>query len=158
LFTDHPQAYFCAAATAIQRRWRGYWSRKHIHSFAARKAYLSAVAQQNAAVRLEMATALEAELLRRAGGRRETARELFERQIGQLHHLVSTKSVPGIFSPPFEGAAGLLPVIEGQTVEEHLQRACRAQVRRSGAAKPWTSYAGTGLRAWLQFIVQRLPA
>ena len=75
-----------------------------------------------------MADALRLELDRRAGRRRETARERFERQVGQLHHLASTAAVPGIFSPPFEAAAALVPVVEGLTIEEHLQRACRAQV------------------------------
>jgi len=124
----HTQAYFHHAATTIQRHWRGYFSRKHVHNFAARKAYLRAVAARNAEVRAEMAAAEQQALAARRGGRAATAREQFEQQVGQLHHLVSTRAVPGIFSPPFEVAAGLVPVIEGLTIEEHLQRACKAQV------------------------------
>ncbi len=125
------QAYFDRAATTVQRHWRGFWSRKHLHSFAARKAYLAAVAARNAEVRAEMAAAAEAALASQRGGRAVTARERFEERVGRLHHLVSTRAVPGIFSPPFEVAAGLVPVVEGLTIEEHLQRACRAQASRS---------------------------
>lgn len=122
------QAYFNQAATEIQRWWRGYWSRKHIHSFSARKAYLAAIMHQNAEVRRQMALEYDQVVSLQRGSCRETAREQFERQIGQLHHLVSTQAVQGIFSPPFEVAAGLVPLVEGLTIEEHLQRACKAQV------------------------------
>lgn len=123
-----PQAYFNHAATEIQRRWRGYWSRAHVHSFTARRAYLAAFAAQNAAVRRKMGDAYRAELARRAGGRKETALERFEAQAARLHHLVSTAAVPGVFGAPLEAAAGLAPLVEGLTIEEHLQRACKAQV------------------------------
>ncbi len=48
------QAYFDANATTIQKWWRGFFSRKHIHNFYARKAYLAAIQQQNSAVRASM--------------------------------------------------------------------------------------------------------
>lgn len=48
------QAYFARAATTIQRWWRGYWSRTHVHSFYARKAYLASISSQNKTVRAEM--------------------------------------------------------------------------------------------------------
>lgn len=44
------QAYFAAMAITIQRHWRGFWSRKYIFDFKARKRYLQRVAQVNAKV------------------------------------------------------------------------------------------------------------
>ncbi|GBF88659.1 hypothetical protein Rsub_01558 [Raphidocelis subcapitata] len=120
--------HFRRAATEIQRRWRGYWSRTRVHSLAARRAFLSAVAAASAAARAAAAGARDAALEAERGGRAAAARRAFEGALGRLHHLVSTRAAPGVFSPPFEAAAGLLPLVEGLTIEEHLQRACREQV------------------------------
>lgn len=46
------QAYFDAQATHIQRWLRGFWSRKYIHNFSQRKAYLAAVTESNARMRI----------------------------------------------------------------------------------------------------------
>ena len=46
------QAYFDAQATHIQRWFRGFWSRKYVHNFSQRKAYLAAVAESNAQTRV----------------------------------------------------------------------------------------------------------
>lgn len=46
------QAYFDAQATQIQRWFRGFWSRKYIHNYSQRKAYLAAVAEANAQTRV----------------------------------------------------------------------------------------------------------
>jgi hypothetical protein len=43
-------AYFDAQATTIQRHWRGYWSRKAVFDFRARKLYLARIADMNAKV------------------------------------------------------------------------------------------------------------
>ena len=45
------QGYFDARATCIQRHFRGFWSRKYVHSFYERQAYLAAVARKNAEVK-----------------------------------------------------------------------------------------------------------
>ena len=49
------QAYFDTKATNIQRHWRGFWSRKYLFDFYARKLYLQHVAQINAQVSLDEA-------------------------------------------------------------------------------------------------------
>ena len=49
-----PQAYFDAQATVIQRHWRGFWSRKALFDFYARRRYLQAVRAKNEATRAEM--------------------------------------------------------------------------------------------------------
>ena len=45
------QGYFDARATCIQRHFRGFWSRKYVHSFYKRQAYLAAVARKNAEIK-----------------------------------------------------------------------------------------------------------
>ena len=49
-----PQLYFDAKATAIQRHWRGFWSRHSRFDFYARQRYLREVREKNEAVRAEM--------------------------------------------------------------------------------------------------------
>ena len=44
-------AVYDAAAISIQKMWRGYYCRKYIHNFYARKAYLEAVRLANACKR-----------------------------------------------------------------------------------------------------------
>ena len=53
------QAYFDAKATVVQKWWRGYFSRKNVHDYYARKAYLRAVRERNEDIRSELA--MEAE-------------------------------------------------------------------------------------------------
>ena len=53
------QAYFDVQAVHIQRYFRGFWSRKYIHNFSQRKAYLAALAEANAQMRLLMEEELQ---------------------------------------------------------------------------------------------------
>ena len=43
----------------MQRCWRGFYSRKYVHSFFARKAYLLAVEAKSASLKKEMASSYE---------------------------------------------------------------------------------------------------
>lgn len=121
------QEYFYSRATTIQRHWRGFWSRKHLFDFYARKAYLRALKEKNEVVRAE----LEVEA-RRAGEEQrqladEAARKLFDQRIGKLHHLVSTAAQPGIFASPYQMATGTVPLVAGKPVEHHLKASFKAQ-------------------------------
>ena len=53
------RAFFDAFATAIQQRFRGYHSRKYLHNFYARKAYVTAVVQKGDEVRARLQQRLE---------------------------------------------------------------------------------------------------
>ena len=43
--------YYDGRARAIQALWRGFYCRKHVHNYFARKAYLKGVEEKNAVVR-----------------------------------------------------------------------------------------------------------
>ena len=53
------RAFFDAYATAIQLRFRGFHSRKFLHNFYARKAYVTAVVQKGEEVRARLQQRLE---------------------------------------------------------------------------------------------------
>lgn len=59
------RAFFDAYATAIQLRFRGFHSRKFLHNFYARKAYVTAVVQKGEEVRTRLQQRLEQQARRR---------------------------------------------------------------------------------------------
>uniref|UniRef100_UPI0037E8C8E8 spermatogenesis-associated protein 17 n=1 Tax=Semicossyphus pulcher TaxID=241346 RepID=UPI0037E8C8E8 len=91
-------------AVRIQRRWRGFFVRKYVHNFYARKRYLEGVAANNEIVRREL-DELE-ELQRRERACLEMVKEQTVKvyQAHRSHHLLSTKQCPGVFNPPFRPA------------------------------------------------------
>ncbi|KAI4894122.1 hypothetical protein NFI96_028743, partial [Prochilodus magdalenae] len=88
-------------AGLIQKRWRGYYVRKYVHNYYARKRYLEALTQKNEQVRRELEELAEHQ-------RKERERVALEReeqekyiQAQRLHFLLSTKQCPGVFNSPF---------------------------------------------------------
>jgi hypothetical protein len=126
--SSSPQVYFDHHATTIQRWWRGYYSRTRIHSYYQRKAFLSAVAQQNSSMRAAMAEAAAAAAVAQHEAAAAAALSCFEQKVCSSHHLTSTSAIPGIFSSPAAAASGGLPLVGGYTIEEHLWAACKAHV------------------------------
>lgn len=138
------QAYFSAKATVVQKWWRGYFSRKNVHDYYARKAYLRAVRERNEDIRSELAMEAERAILLQRQEAEERARRLFEEKVGKLHHLVSTANQPGIFNSPYGLATGTLPIIMGLPVEEHLKASMRAQLSQSKLPPLLSSSSGGG--------------
>ncbi|XP_062276734.1 spermatogenesis-associated protein 17 [Scomber scombrus] len=88
-------------AVRIQQRWRGYFVRKYIHNFYARKSYLEGLSMKNKLVRRQL-DELE-ELQQRERYCLEIVKEQTAKvyQAHRLHHLLSTKQCPGVFNSPF---------------------------------------------------------
>lgn len=113
------QSRWAAAATLVQKTWRGYRTRTKEFSMAARKAYLASIVANNDATRAKVAAtaslvASAAEAEAQAGQRGE-----FEVTVKSLHYLRGTKANPGVFDPP--GAEK--PTAYGVPIEEHLRSA-----------------------------------
>lgn len=151
-----------ACATSVQRVYRGYLSRRTKHDFHARKAYISAVQAQGEALRVELQARLDEQMQRHSAAEEAKAREEFERVTQTLHHLVSTKAVPGVFNPQApshartaaRGTPQPRPMIDGVSLEDHLRagavRLLRAQgYRKSGAVPPSALHAASGTIAAL---------
>lgn len=91
-------------AVRIQRRWRGYYVRKYVHSFYARKSYLEDITMKNDQVRRDLDELEELQRRERAClaiVKEQTAKVY---QAHRLHHLLSTKQCPGVFNSPFRPA------------------------------------------------------
>ncbi|XP_031552910.1 spermatogenesis-associated protein 17-like [Actinia tenebrosa] len=95
--------YYNSQATKIQKVWRGYYTRKYIHNFYSRKAFLEGLAVKNELVRKELnelalSTSKEMEL--KAQMKHKAAREL---EAEKTHFLISTHQIPGIYYSPITG-------------------------------------------------------
>ena len=86
------QEYFTLMATRIQKWFRGYISRKNVHSFYARKRYLQQIAETNASMREMLAQEFQNALQQQQQQEEEKARARFGSTISKMHHLVSTTS------------------------------------------------------------------
>lgn len=120
--------FFHHCATIIQKYFRGQSSRRHLHDHYGRKGYLEKVAmrgqwtvdylQREHAAKLDAAKSAE----------EAKTRYEFENLAGDLHHLVSTKVIAGVYNPPYNDA---LPRAFEKPIEQHLRDCCRAQVPKS---------------------------
>ncbi|XP_051503098.1 spermatogenesis-associated protein 17-like [Myxocyprinus asiaticus] len=93
--------FYNKMAVKIQQRWRGYYVRKYVHNYYARKRYLEGVAKKNDLIRRDLEEF--AELQKRERERIALEKEEQEKNIQaqRLHFLLSTKQCPGVFNSPF---------------------------------------------------------
>ena len=81
--------------------YRGYYSRKYEHDFYARKAYLAHVSNKNEEVRMHLDNHHKEKLREEEIRQEECARTEFGELAQNLHHLSSTKTIPGVYNPPY---------------------------------------------------------
>ncbi|XP_032415840.1 spermatogenesis-associated protein 17 [Xiphophorus hellerii] len=91
-------------AVRIQKTWRGFYYRKYMHYFYARKRYLQQILMKNELVRkeldeIEKGQTREKEYLEATIEQKTKAYQAY-----RLHHLISTKQVPGVFNSPYRQA------------------------------------------------------
>ncbi|TPX37056.1 hypothetical protein SmJEL517_g00860 [Synchytrium microbalum] len=87
-----------AAATALQRIWRGYYTRQRIFDFYARKAYLALISERVVEMRALLAEREASDQAIRTQAQRKAHLAKMEALAGRLHHLVGTRAIPGVFS------------------------------------------------------------
>ncbi|KNC50641.1 uncharacterized protein AMSG_00803 [Thecamonas trahens ATCC 50062] len=125
-------AWYAAAATAIQRVFRGFISRKYVADMQRRRAYLDAVAANNAVVRKELDAYAAASAAAAAEADAAAMAHAFLSAATSVHHLVGTAAIPGVFTP-----AGRPPPISpfGDTVEESIKYAFARQMAAAPAPR-----------------------
>lgn len=110
--------FFHHCASIIQKFWRGFRSRRKYHDFYKRRGYLDqVVAKGNRTV--EFLRRQFKEKLEEVQIERERAtHEAFAELTSQMHHLVSTRHISGVFNPPY---APHLPSAFSKPLEQHLR-------------------------------------
>lgn len=93
--------FYNCMAVRIQKIWRGFYVRKHVHNFYARKRYLEALAIKNQIVRGELdeyQEQMQADMKKRKHDENERRLQF---QARKRHYLLSTYQKPGIYNSPF---------------------------------------------------------
>jgi len=95
------QTYYDSCAINIQKRWRGYLSRKVNADFYQRARFIHQVSVQSQ--EHNMNAEYEVERQRQEDNEINTQKAAikFEKMASNLHHLVSTRNIPGIFQSRF---------------------------------------------------------
>lgn len=97
-------ALYDYCATQIQKAFRGSHSRRHRHDYYARQAYIEGIKEKSEQLRAELHDHLTQQVLTQQAKDEKKAQKEFQTVTQGFHHLVSTKSIPGVFNPPFARA------------------------------------------------------
>ena len=104
----------------IIKHWLGYKCRKNVMDYHANRKWLEATRKKNEETLIELkeqAAKRQYELDRQ---NEENQRRNFVNIAKNLHHLVSTKTIPGVYNTPFLPAE-LKPQVYNADIEEHLR-------------------------------------
>jgi len=120
--------FFHHCATTIIKFWRGYWSRRNLHDYYGRKQYVEKLQKRGDwtkeyLTRYQQNMETEAKMQEESEMRRE-----FDNLAGELHHLISTKSIAGVYNPPYSDT---LPRAFEKPIEQHLRDSCQVRLPRS---------------------------
>lgn len=120
--------FFEHCASVIQKFFRGWWSRRYLHDYYGRKGYLEKVAKRGDYTK-EYLRRYNATKVAEAKAEEESQmRNEFDNLAGELHHLVSTKSIAGVYNPPYND---ILPKAFEKPIEQHLRDSCRVRLPKS---------------------------
>ena len=113
----------------VQKIWRGFWSRKNVHNFYLRKAYITTISSKGEAVRHELLDHYR--LLQADSQQREAEARVEELAdvVGNLHHLLSTASSRGVYNSPYHQASQA--TMFGLPVEEHLRNVAKGTLKQT---------------------------
>jgi hypothetical protein len=121
------RAFWNSNAALVQKIWRGFFSRKHVHNFYLRKAYLDSVALTGQQRREELNEHMERLMDIETQRVQQERLEKFERVVGSLHHMLSTGCCAGVYNSPYEQLAPATAF--GLPIEEHLRNVAKGTLR-----------------------------
>ncbi|MCQ2817537.1 MAG: hypothetical protein MJ252_09765 [archaeon] len=123
--------FFEYHATIIIKHWKGYKFRKYVMDYHANKKWLEKTKKLNEetfVLMKEQADKRQYELDRE---NEERQRKKFIDIAKNLHHLVSTKHIPGVYNVPYLPAE-LKPQVYNADIEEHLKSIFKSSLRKKG--------------------------
>lgn len=120
--------FFHYCASVVQRFFRGWLSRRQLHDFYARKRYLEKVEQRGEYTSEYLQQEHQQKLRDARLQEEQQMRQDFDNLAGELHHLVSTRVIAGVYNPPYSDT---LPRAFDKSIEQHLRDSCRVRLPRS---------------------------
>lgn len=135
------QDYYNTMATKIQKTFRGFLSRKHIHDFRRRKKYIQTVTSKGE--QLNRTLSLEAEQRAKVVEIEKQNRQAkqFEALTERVHYLLSTSAIPGVYhsshGEQFHKSAFGIPM------DDHLRESAHNSYVKSQILKEMKRQAAT---------------
>lgn len=120
--------FFHHCAAVIQKYVRGYWNRKFVHDYYRRKEYLQKISERGQWTVAFLQREHAKKLTVQREDEEDQTREEFDNLAAELHHLVSTTTIPGVYNPPYTDA---LPRAFDKPIEQHLRDSCRIRLPRA---------------------------
>ena len=117
--------FFDTMATAIQKIFRGYISRKYVMDFYERKAYINTIKQNSDKFISELRKEEERQMLEKEAMKEAKDAQKFDTLVSSLHHLLSTGTHHGIFSSPFGDEHNATAF--GIPIENHIRQSFHSQ-------------------------------
>eukprot|EP00605_Chrysophyceae_sp_TOSAG23-4_P000038 GSChrysophyteH1.ASY1.ANO1.40.1 assembled CDS len=127
------RSLFTYFAISLQRVFRGYYSRKYRSNHADRKKFIGDLEETGRKVREMMWQYSMDQAVREEQAERDKAEKDFKHYASNLHHLVSTKQMRGVFNPPEQFMEG--PTWRDQPVEYHVRNTVRDLLNARGIPK-----------------------
>ncbi len=124
---------FVYFAIQIQRSFRGFYSRKYRRNNAKRRQFIRDLEEKSIAVREMQAQYAQEQEEREALEREQAALDSQRKFASNLHHLVSTSHMPGIYNP--NPAFKDVPTLNDIPVESHIRAVVRDLLRTKGIHK-----------------------
>ena len=126
-------ALFKYFSMQIQRCFRGYYSRKYKSNHSDRKRFIGDLEETGRKVREMMYNYSMDQAIREEREAKEKEERDFDFYASNLHHLMSTQQIPGVFNPPKEYM--IAPTWRDQPVEEHVRNTIKDLLRTKGIPK-----------------------
>lgn len=143
------------AASQIQKSFRGFYSRRYKHDYFARRAYVIGVVQQGEAMRSKLQQHLDEQVSATLAAEEAKAEAAFDKATQNLHHLVSTASIRGVFNPAYARDASEVPSAFNIPMETHLKRGSKRFLRTRGlrTASAFRDGEGRGPRSYVGSVL-----
>jgi hypothetical protein len=120
-------------ALQVQRSYRGFYSRKYRANHSKRKEFMKQTLEKAIEIRKQLYIYATDQALREEKEYQEKKTQEFKNYAENLHHLVSTHSIPGVLNPNPDFIDQ--PTMRSKPVEEYVRGYVRDLLRTRGIAK-----------------------
>ena len=114
----------------IQKHWQGYRCRKNIMDYHANKKWLEMTKKKNEETLNEMKELAAKKQYDLDLKNEEEQKNNFYKIASNLHHLISTKEIPGVYNTPYLPPE-LKPQVYNADIEEHLKSVFKKSLKKN---------------------------
>ena len=122
--------FYSYHASIIQRHWRGYKTRKNTMDYHANKKWLEMTKKKNEETLNEMRELALKKQYDLDLKNDEEQKNNFYKIASNLHHLISTKEIPGVYITPYLPPE-LKPQVYNADIEEHLKSVFKKSLKKN---------------------------